>query len=165
MTVDIETGTERHILEAHLDDNRGTVVRKVTSLTWEQATTRLGHTPTSAAGILKHLIDVERWWFRVHLDGQSEVPLASTDGNPDGDFELGPDDSLDALVAEYALACDESREIAARHALDDQCRTARRNGMRPSLRWIYVHMIEELARHNGHLDIYCELISGETEPR
>jgi hypothetical protein len=161
--MDEQTGTEREILEAHLDANRATVVRKVSGLTWEQATTRLGPTPTSAAGIVKHLIDVERWWFRIHLEGQTDVPLASTDENPDGDFELGPDDDVASLVARYAVACDESRAIAAGHSLDDVCRTARRNGSRPSMRWIYVHMIEELARHNGHLDIYRELIDGQTD--
>jgi uncharacterized damage-inducible protein DinB len=163
MAMNSETGSERELLEAHLDANRSDVVRKVTGLSWEQATTRLGATATSAAGILKHLIDVERWWFRFHLDGQPDVPFASTDENPDGDFELGPEDTLESLIGKYAIACDESRAIAARHDLDDQCRTARRNDERPSLRWIYIHMIEELARHNGHLDIYRELIDGQVD--
>ncbi len=158
-----ETGSEREVLEDHLDDNRATVVRKVSGLSWDDATRRLGPTPTSVAGILKHLIDVERWWFRVHLAGEAGVRMSSTNDNPDGDFELGPDDSLDALIAEYAVACDESRTIAARHELTDRCVMPRANGGRPSLRWIYVHMIEELARHNGHLDIYRELIDGQTD--
>lgn len=161
--MDAESGTERELLEGHLDANRLDVVRKVTGLSRDQASRRLGHTPTSAAGILKHLIDVERWWFRHHLDGQPDVPFSSTDDNPDGDFELTPADSLESLFAEYAIACGESREIAARHSLDDQCRTATRRGKRPSLRWIYIHMIEELARHNGHLDIYREIIDGQVD--
>lgn len=162
--MNLEAGTERELLEGHLDANRTEVVRRVTGLSWEQATARLGHTPTSAAGMLKHLIDVERWWFRHHLDGEPDVPFSSTAANPDGDFELTEGDSLESLVAAYAIACNESRVIAARHGLDDQCRTATRRGNRPSLRWIYIHMIEELARHNGHLDIYREQLDGEVGP-
>ncbi len=158
-----ETGSEREVLEEHLDDNRRTAVRKVSGLTWEQATTRLGHTPTSAAGILKHLTEVERWWFRVNLAGETDVPTSSTDENPDGEFDIAPDESVDFLIAEYAVACEESRVIASRHDLADRCVVVRRNGTRPSLRWVYVHMIEEIARHNGQLDIYRELLDGQTD--
>ena len=76
---------------------------------------------------------------------------------------MGPDDSLDSLLAAYAVACEESRAIAASTQLDDQAARAWHGGRRPSLRWIYVHMIEELARHNGHLDIYRELLDGQTD--
>ena len=162
MEMNEETGSERHILEAHLDQNRATVVRKVTGLSWELATRRLGPSATSVAGILKHLIDVERWWFAHQLDGQAETTFTSSDDNPDGDFELGPDDSLEALIALYAAACAGSREICARHELTDQIRLTRPGEPRSSLRWVYVHMIEETARHNGHLDIYRELLDGTT---
>lgn len=76
---------------------------------------------------------------------------------------MGPDDTLDALLAASAVACDESRVIARGLALEDQAVRATRGGRRPSLRWVYVHMIEELARHNGHLDIYRELLDGQTD--
>lgn len=161
--MDEETGSERHILEAHLDANRATVVRKVSGLTWEQATRRLGPSATSAAGVLKHLIDVERWWFRRNLGAEDDVPFSWSDTEPDLEFEFGPDDTLDTLIAEYGRACDESRTIAARFELTDQIRAPREGEPRSSLRWVYVHMIEEVARHNGHLDIYRELIDGQTD--
>jgi len=161
--MDEQTGSERHILEAHLDDNRDTVVRKVTGLTWEQATRRLGPTPTSAAGILKHLINVERWWFRHNMAAESGVPFTWSEDVPDLEFEFVPEDSIESLLDEYRVACQESRDVAARFQLTDQMLRPERNGNRPSLRWIYVHMIEELARHNGHLDIYRELIDGTTD--
>ena len=163
MTMDEETGSERHVLEAHLDQNRDTVVRKVRGLTWEQASRRLGPSATSAAGILKHLIDVERWWFRRNLDAQDAVPFSWSDVEPDLEFEFGPGDSLESLIAEYVLACDESRAVAVRYELTDQIRPPRPGEPRSSLRWVYVHMIEEVARHNGHLDIYRELIDGQTD--
>jgi len=161
--MDEQTGSERHILEAHLDQNRATAVRKATGLTWEQATVRLGPTPTSVAGILKHLVNVERWWFRHHLAGEEDVPFDWSADDLDLEFELQTDDTLESLIDAYEVACAESRAVAAQYDLTDQVRRPERNGNRPSLRWVYVHMIEELARHNGHLDIYRELIDGQTD--
>jgi hypothetical protein len=93
------------------------------------------------------------------------VPFAWSDVEPDLEFEFDEMDSLDGLLDRYDLACQESRAAAARHGLDDQ--TVRSvdwmQHRLPSLRWIYLHMIEELARHNGHLDIYRELIDGQTD--
>ncbi len=163
MTLDIEHADERTTLEAHLDANRDTVVRKCSGLSWEDATRRLGPTPTSVAGILKHLINVERWWFRHNLAGEEDVPFDWTDDDLDLEFEMDPADSLDALLAAYSVACDESRAIARGLELGDQAVRTGRGGHRPSLRWVYVHMIEEVARHNGHLDIYRELVDGQTD--
>ena len=163
MDLDIEHADERATLEAHLEANRETVLRKCSGLTWEQATRRLGPTPTSVAGILKHLVNVERWWFRHNLAGEDGVPFDWTDDDLDLEFEMEPDDSLDGLLTAYAAACDDSRAIAAGLALDDQAARSWHGRGRPSLRWVYVHMLEELARHNGHLDIYRELIDGQTD--
>jgi hypothetical protein len=69
------------------------------------------------------------------------------------------------VLDEYDRACDESRAHAALHGLDHQIARPVRwmNGQRPSLRWVYLHMIEETARHNGHLDIYRELLDGTVD--
>lgn len=160
--MDIQAGGERELLEGHLDAMRATVVRKVSGLSWADATRRLGPSPTSAAGILKHLVEVERWWFRHSLAGEDAVAFWSTEENPDGDFELTADDSIEDLIAAYEAECAHSRSIAAAHGLEDQCARAGHSGHRPSLRWLYIHLIEELARHNGHLDIYREIIDGST---
>lgn len=161
--MDEENGSERHILEGHLDENRATVVRKASGLTWEQATRRLGPTATSIAGIVKHLTDVERWWFRRSLAGEDDVPFSWSATEPDLEFELGAHDTLDSLIAEYERACDESRAVAARYELTDRILAPHPGQPRSSLRWVYVHMVEEVARHNGHLDIYRELIDGQTD--
>jgi len=163
--MDVETGSERTLLEAHLDNARSEVRRKVTGLPWELAVRRLGPSATSAAGIVKHLTDVERFWFRLQLDGQVAVPFAWSDDVPDLEFELTSEDSLASLLADFDRACEESREVAARHGLEDQTVHPVRwlGGARPSLRWILVHMVEETSRHNGHLDIYRELLDGQTD--
>ena len=141
------------------------MVRKCTGLSWEDATRRLGPTPTSVAGILKHLIDVERWWFRHHLAGEADVPFSWSDDEPDLEFEMSDDGHPRGPARRVRPACDESRAVAAVHGLDDQIGrpVGWLDGARPSLRWVYVHMIEETARHNGHLDIYRELLDGQTD--
>lgn len=107
--------------------------------------------------------DVERWWFRHSLLGEEGVPLHSTAADPDGDFTLVDGVTTEWLLADYARAGQDSRAIAARRGLDDACQRPRRDGARPSLRWVYAHMIEELARQLGHLDIYRELLDGQTD--
>ncbi|MDP1877068.1 MAG: DinB family protein [Actinomycetota bacterium] len=154
---------ERSMLQGHLDANRADIVRKASGIPWDLATRRLGPTPTSIAGIVQHLVDVERWWFRHYLLGEDGVALHSTDDDPDGDFDLADDVTMQSLLADYDVACEESRAIAARHELTDECVRARRDGTHPTLRWVYVHMIEELSRHLGHLDIYRELLDGQTD--
>jgi len=161
MALDEQIGTERETLEAHLEQNREIAISKVRGLSWDQATTRLGASATSAAGIIRHLTDVERWWFRRHLAGENDVPFRWSDTEEDLEFVFSHDDNLDAVIADYEAACAESREITARYELTDQAIRPDHTGERPSLRWIYVHMIEETARHNGHLDIYRELLDGE----
>ncbi len=161
--MDLERGSERELLDGHLDHNRNEVRRRVTGLSWDLATTRLGPTPTSAAGIVKHLIDVERWWFRYNLPGEAGVAFNWSAELPDEEFGLTEDDSLESLLAEYDLACAESRAASAQLDLAEQCVIADPHGGRPSLRWVFLHMIEETARHNGHLDIYRELLDGATD--
>lgn len=162
MTVDVQRGSERHLLEAHLDSARRDVRARLTDLDDDLARRRLGPTPTSASGLVKHLIDVERWWFRHMLEGEEAVPFAWSDTIPNLEFEIADAESLTMLLDAYDAACAESRAVAARHGLDAQTVRPVRwlDGRHPSLRWIYLHMIEETARHDGHLDIYRELLDG-----
>lgn len=76
------------------------------------------------------------------------------------EFHVDEDDTLDRLVTAYEEACEESRTIAASHTLDDDVRHRRMGAV--SLRWIYLHMTEETARHAGHIDILRELLDGTT---
>jgi hypothetical protein len=160
--VDVRAGGEREVLAGVLDAQRDEVHRRLEGLSWDLAVRRLGPTPTSAAGIVKHLTDVEWWWFRHHLDAEEGVPFAWSQTEKDQEFVLREGESLDGLLGKYTRACDESRAVAGRHSLDDL--TAHPvgwlGGAQPSLRWIYAHMIEETARHLGHLDIYRELLDG-----
>jgi uncharacterized damage-inducible protein DinB len=154
----VSAGTEREVLEAFLDLYRDIMVRKVVGLSTEATRTRLVPSSTTLAGLLKHLASVEREWFQSILAQRpaAEVGVHVTD---DG-WGIASSDSVDDLVADYRQACAESRAVASGLALDATVPMPRLG--RVSLRWVYVHMIEETARHAGHADILREQIDGAT---
>lgn len=155
-------GSERELLEAHLEHNRLAVRHKVEGLSLDLAMKRLGNTPTSVAGLVKHLTEVEGWWFCRIFNGEDWTG-SSTDENPDGEFEIDSDETVATLLDDYDVACARSRAICSDYELEDVSRLPNRNGDFPTLRWVYLHMIEEVARHDGHLDIYRELLDGTTD--
>lgn len=150
---------ERQMLEAWLDFHRMTLSLKCEGL--DGASRRTRPVPTSLLslhGLVRHMAEVERNWFRRVLLRDPETPYLWR--APDAeDADLAPLDQADwgADVATWQAECDASRRAAAAHGLDD---TGIRNGRPCSLRWIYVHMIEEYARHNGHADLLRELLDG-----
>jgi hypothetical protein len=154
----VSASSEREVLEAFLDLYRDVAVRKVAGLSADSAGRRLVASSTTLAGIVKHLTSVEREWFGSVLDQKppSDVGVRVAD---DG-WHVDPSDNIDVLIADYHHACAQSRQVATRFHLDDTVPQARLG--RVSLRWIYVHMIEETARHAGHADILRELTDGAT---
>lgn len=156
----VATGTERDVLEAFLDFYRGVIVRKAAGLSEEDARRRLVPSKTTLAGLLKHLTGVERGWFQRRLAQRSPEEVGPNSRGDDESWDLAEGDTVAALSAEYEAACAESRRIAAQFALDDAAPHPRLGQV--SLRWIYVHMIEETARHAGHADILREQTDGAT---
>jgi hypothetical protein len=117
---------------------------------------------TSLLGVVKHLGYVERGWFQSGIEGRTfEVPW--TEEDPDADFRIEPGETIEGIVAWYEEQCERSRQIVAAtpglEVLDVRVREGR---PRRSLRWILVHMVEETARHAGHMDIIREQIDGAT---
>lgn len=160
-----DSSDERVLLEKHLDFCRDTVVHKVEGLSEDLARKRLGRTPSSVLGIVKHLENVERAWFLHTFAGKEDCKFDWSEENPDGEFEVAPDDTVESLLERYKVACQESRDICAQYGLDDQATRKSNDGSQRSLRWIYLHMIEETARHNGQLDIYRELLDGVVDSK
>lgn len=157
----LSVGTERDLLEQHLEFCRQTVIYKVTGISKEYGIKRLGPTATSVLGVLRHLTEVEYWWFQDRLAGIEYTESRMSEHNQDGEFEILETDTVESLLDGYRIACENSRVYAAEKNLNDLAAHARpRDNLRPSLRWIYLHMIDETARHAGHLDIYRELIDG-----
>jgi uncharacterized damage-inducible protein DinB len=157
------TADERETLTAFLDWYRTTLSRKCAGLTAEQLAQRNVEPSTlSLLGLVRHMGDVERGWFRA-FNGEDAHDRYTSKDDPDGDFDNAAADeeqvrdALDYWCAEIEHA----REVAAAHELTDTFRHPR-SGNPISLRWILVHMIEEYARHCGHADFLRERIDGET---
>ena len=154
-----DAGTEQEILTGFLDFLRATAVYKAEGLSDADAARRVLPSLTTVSGLLRHLADVERSWFRERIDGQADVPTRWSDEEPDGEFLVGPDDSLAEIIKDYEDACAESREVLSRYALDD---VIPHSPSGHNVRWVVTHMIEETGRHCGHLDIVRELLDGTT---
>jgi hypothetical protein len=155
----VEDGGERDTLTQMLDFLRATVVVKATGLTDEAAADR--PVPASAltvAGLVKHLTGTERFWFSIDFAGL-DVTEPWPDDDRHGNFRLAPDDTLADIVAGYVAECEQSRRAIAGAPLDA---IARADGMSFNLRYALTHMIEETARHCGHLDLLRESIDGVT---
>ena len=152
---------ERTSLEAFLDNHRATVVLKVAGLPDELARRRLVASRSTVAGIVQHLAAAERYWFRGRLLGDGWT-YPGWDADEDADFDVAGTTTLAEVVMDYELACAESRAVAADLSLDALAAVRGEGGDYVSLRWILLHMVEETARHNGHLDVLRELLDGAT---
>lgn len=148
---------ERETLTGFLDYFRATVVMKASGLSDADGAKRLLPSLTTVSGLVQHLTDVERFWFRDRIDGQQDVPTRWSAEDPDGEFRVSDEDSLAGIIADYEAACRESREVLERYGVDEPCRGG--DGGH-SVRWVLVHMIEETGRHCGHLNILRELLDG-----
>ena len=159
-----QTG-ERETLEGMLDYYRETVLVKIAGASEEHLRAVIVPSGWSMLGVIKHLAYVERNWFRVRLEDEQGLPVPWTEEDPDADFRVEPEETTEQIVAFYRGEVARSRTNAAGHALDDLAAgwpADRAPELRPNLRWIYVHMIEETARHAGHLDVVRELLDGTT---
>jgi hypothetical protein len=155
----IERGAERAMLESMLDFYRATVVNKVAGLTDAQAfRTSVPPSTLTPATVVKHLAGTERFWFSIDF-AALDVPWPWTDDDVHGNFRVEPGDTLAAIVAGYVEECGNSRRAIADAELDE---TARGEGMDFTLRFAMLHMIEETARHCGHLDLLREVTDGAT---
>ena len=152
---------EREMLVAWLDWHRSTLATKCEDLSPAQLAQRsVPPSPLSLLGLLQHMFEVERGWFRRTLAGEQFEPVYYSDADPDGDFLTLDVDGADEVRARWEAECDNSRAaVAAAPSLDVLGQSRERS---VSLRWILVHMIEEYARHNGHADLLRECIDGRT---
>jgi uncharacterized damage-inducible protein DinB len=158
---------ERTMLAAWLDWHRATLEMKCAGLTPAQLATRAAEPSTlSLLGLVRHMADVERGWFRRGLGREDAPRLYYSDADPDGDFDnVDPattdTETVDAAFATWRAECARAREIVASLPSLDMLFT-HRSGSQLSARWVLVHMVEEYARHNGHADLLRERIDGTT---
>jgi uncharacterized damage-inducible protein DinB len=154
---------ERDALEARLDFQRETLLLKCTGLTAAQLKERtVPPSRLSLLGLVRHMTEVERWWFRMHA-ANTDLPFPYDPDQTGQDFEALDDADPAANIAAFRQEIEHARAAVAGRQLDDVVPS---HGHHPErtrdIRWIYLHMIEEYARHNGHADLIRERIDGVT---
>ncbi|MGW2704795.1 DinB family protein [Streptomyces sp. NPDC001340] len=155
---------ERAMLEGWLEYHRQTLAWKCEGLTDEQLrNASVPPSELSLMGLVRHMAEVERGWFRKVLVGDDPGPIYFTEEDRDGEFHLTAADTWEEAYGTWQAEIETARRNAAGFALDDLSRGRSRFTEEPfNLRWIYTHMIEEYARHNGHADLVRERIDGAT---
>ena len=156
-------GSEREVLEHWLDLYRETLFLKIAGLTGDQLVARaLPPSSLSLLGLVRHLTEVEAYWLRVVLHGQEVEDYWCTPDSPDGDFDGVDAQTAAEDVAAYESELSTTRDSLARWPDLDVPAIGLRHGKQVNLRWILVHLIEEYARHLGHMDLLRESVDGQT---
>lgn len=152
---------ERAMLTAWLDWHRATLELKCHGVPPQRLAERTA-APSSLSllGLVRHLAEVERSWFRRVLGGEHAPPLYYSDADADGDFDNVAGADVAEAFTTWRAECEHAREVVA--GAESLEVTGVRRGEPVSLRWILVHMIEEYARHNGHADLLRERLDGAT---
>ena len=156
-------GGERDTLEGWLEGYRASVFVKIAGLTAEQLAQRSVPPSTmSPLGLVRHLTEVERYWLTDVALGQDSPDLYSSREDPGGDFTQATAATAHEDVTAYRLEIATAREHLARLKDLDAPVAGTRRGQPVNLRWILSHLVEEYARHLGHLDLLREAIDGRT---
>jgi uncharacterized damage-inducible protein DinB len=154
---------ERTTFESWLDFYRATLATKCEGLTEEQLrTASVPPSPLTLLGLLQHMAEVERNWFRRVLASDDAPPIYDPHADPnasDGGFDLADDARFDTARETWEAETHQARAHCAERELDQ---TSSFLGGQVTLRWIYTHMIGEYARHSGHADLIRERIDGAT---
>jgi hypothetical protein len=154
---EITTGSERLLLEATMDRQRRAVADTARGLSDADVRRRLVASLTTPIGLVKHAAMAERRWFQLLLLGldESECDGPTTPGDPS--FVVAESETLDDVIAEFERAGARSREIAAGFELDDAWTHDVLGEV--NLRFVYLLLIEDFARHAGHSDILREQLT------
>lgn len=163
MTLDpaVLAAGEKAMLEAFIDEHRAGLRACLDGLTEEQARRRLVPSATTLLGLVKHATFVERVWSEEAVLRRDRVDLGLPAAAEDS-FVLTADDTVASVLAEHAAACDAARSICADVGLDELVLGNRRGPL--PLRWVWLHLLRELAQHEGHADILREQVLAADAP-
>jgi hypothetical protein len=153
------TGSEKESLRVALQRHRDAVRWKVDGLDDEQLRRPMTPSGTTLLGLVKHLASVEYGWL-VETFGRPTEPLPFDDDDPDADLRVEPHETTAGILAFYGRACAAADEVIEATGLEETGTAW--FGEQVSMRWALIHMLEETARHAGHLDIVRELLDGAT---
>jgi Protein of unknown function (DUF664) len=139
--------------EAFIDEHRRALNGSLDGLTEEQVRRSLVPSRTTLLGLVKHATFVERVWFDEAVTCRSRTEIGIAAG-PDESFILHDSDTIATVQQAHREACESSRRATSALELDTILRGNRRGPL--SLRWVYLHVLRELAQHCGHADILRE---------
>jgi hypothetical protein len=144
--------------EAFLEEHRGALNGCLDGLTEEQARRSLVPSRTTLLGLVKHATFVEKVWFdeAIRCRSRAEIGISAT---PDESFIVEEEDTIASVQRAHSEACEASRRATSTLGLDDKVYGNRRGPL--PLRWVYLHMLRELAQHCGHADILREQVSSD----
>jgi uncharacterized damage-inducible protein DinB len=152
----------RDILLQQLGYYRATLLAKLNGLSPDQLTGSIVPSGWSPLGLLKHLVFVERRWMQWGFEAEQ---VADPWGDHDPDSEgwlVAPEDSVAELAARVAEIAGRTEAVASQSDLTERARLGGRfSSEPPTLGWILAHLLQEYARHVGHLDVVRELIDGQ----
>ncbi|WP_435208433.1 DinB family protein [Micromonospora sp. bgisy143] len=145
-------------IETFIDEHRRALNESLDGLTEEQARRSLVTSRTTLLGLVKHAAFVEKVWFdeAITCRSRAEIGIPAT---PDESFILDDSDTIASVQQAHREACEASRRATASLGLDDVVRGNRRGPL--PLRWVYLHVLRELAQHCGHAEILREQILAE----
>ena len=153
------TAGEKPSLVASLQRHRDAVLWKLEDLDDEQLRRRVLPSETTLLGTVKHLASVEYGWFCSTFGRPGdEVPAAALQEDPQADWRIHPWETTEGVLSYYERARAASDEVVRELKLTE--RGTDRHGTTVTMRWVLIHMIEETARHAGHLDVVRELVDG-----
>lgn len=157
-TEDVVDQPVRVQFEAFLDEHRSALHGCLDGLTEEQVRRSLVSSRTTLLGLVKHAAFVEKVWFdeAVTCRSRAEIGIPAT---PDESFVLDDEDTVATVRRAYRDACEASRRAVSSLGLDDMVHGNRRGPL--PLRWVYLHVLRELAQHCGHADILREQLIDE----
>jgi hypothetical protein len=159
--IEVPTGDERALADRWLDHHRQTLLWKCGGLTAEQLMTRAAEpSELTLLGLVRHMAENERDWFRTRFAGEKVEYLYVTDDDINAEFRVDGADA-EADYSTYVRELEVIRELLADRSLDEVYLDPRRQ-IEMNLRWVYHAMIQEYARHNGHADLLRERIDGST---
>jgi uncharacterized damage-inducible protein DinB len=153
------TGGEKESLKVALDRHRDAILWKLEGVGDDDLRRPLVPSGTSLLGLVKHLAAVEYGWF-CDTFGRPTEPLPFDDDDPDADLRIEPDETTADILAFYDRARTTADRIVDEIGLEETGMAW--FGEPVTMRWVLIHMVEETARHAGHVDILRELIDGMT---
>jgi uncharacterized damage-inducible protein DinB len=153
-------GGEKESLKAALDRHREVVLWKVRGLDDEQLRRPVTPSGTTLLGLVKHLAYVEAGWFCATFGRPAEVLASIDETDPESDLRVAPGESTADILAYYERVRGAADQVIEDFGITELGTSWRGDAV--SLRWVLIHMVEEVARHAGHLDIVRELIDGAT---